>query len=54
MFEELSALKESMNEVLIGLITERVMSKRVMSIGVQASLTRGVQASPSNPQEGPS
>jgi hypothetical protein len=47
MFEELSALEESVKEVLIDLMTERVMSERVMSVGVQASSTRGVQASPS-------
>jgi hypothetical protein len=45
MFEELSTLEESMKEVLIDLMTERVMFGRVMSMGVQVSLTRGVQAS---------
>jgi hypothetical protein len=44
MSEELSAIKESVKEVLINLMTERVMS---MSMGVQESSTRGVQASPS-------
>jgi hypothetical protein len=47
MFEELSAVEESVKEVLIDLMTERFMSERVMSIGVQALSTRGVQASPS-------
>jgi hypothetical protein len=47
MSEELSALEESAKEVLIDLMTERVMSERVMFVGVQASSTRGVQASPS-------
>jgi hypothetical protein len=47
MSEELSAVEESVKEVLIDLMTERVMSERVMSVGVQASSTRGVQASPS-------
>jgi hypothetical protein len=42
MSEELSVVEESMKEVLIDLMTERVMS---MSIGVQTSSTRGVQAS---------
>jgi hypothetical protein len=46
MSEELSALEESVKEVLIDLMTERVMSERVMSVGVQASSMRGVQASP--------
>jgi hypothetical protein len=36
-----------MKEVLIDLMNERVMYERVMSVGVQASLTRRVQASPS-------
>jgi hypothetical protein len=45
MSEELSAVEESVKEVLIDLMTERVMSERVMFVGVQASSTRGVQAS---------
>jgi hypothetical protein len=47
MYEELSIVKESMKEVRIDLMTERVMSERVMSMGVQESMTREVQASPS-------
>jgi hypothetical protein len=47
MFEEISAVKESVKEVLIDLMNERVMSERVMSVGVQASSMRGVQASSS-------
>jgi hypothetical protein len=55
MSEELSAVEESVKEVLIDLMTERVMSERVMSVGVQASSTRGVQASPSTARgSGPS
>jgi hypothetical protein len=42
MSEELSAVEESVKEVLIDL-----MNERVMSVGVQDSSTRGVQASPS-------
>jgi hypothetical protein len=42
MSKELSAVEESMKEILINLMTEKVMS-----VGVQASSTRGVQASPS-------
>jgi hypothetical protein len=47
MSEELSALEESAKEVLADLRTEKVMSERRMSAGVQASSTGGVQASPS-------
>jgi hypothetical protein len=42
MSKELSAVEESMKEILIDLVTEKVIF-----VGVQASLTRGVQASPS-------
>jgi hypothetical protein len=42
MSKELSTVEESMKEILIDLMTEKVMS-----VGVQASSTRGVQASPS-------
>jgi hypothetical protein len=44
--EELSTVEKSMKEVLIDLITERVISERVIIVGVQASSIRGVQASP--------
>jgi hypothetical protein len=47
MSEELSTLEESTKEVLVDLRTEKVMSERRMSAGVQASSTGGVQASPS-------
>jgi hypothetical protein len=47
MSKELSALEESAKEVLTDLRTEKVMSERKMSAGVQASSTGGVQASPS-------
>jgi hypothetical protein len=50
MSEELSAVEESVKEVLINLMNERVMSE-----GIQASSTRGVQASPSTARgSGPS
>jgi hypothetical protein len=39
MSEELSTLKESVKEVLIDLMIERVMSERVMFVGVQVSST---------------
>jgi hypothetical protein len=44
MSDELSAAEKIVEEVLIDLMTERVMS---MSIGVQASSMRGLPASPS-------
>jgi hypothetical protein len=44
MSDELSTAEKVVEEVLIDLMTERVMS---MSTGVQASSTRGLQASPS-------
>jgi hypothetical protein len=44
MSKELRAIEESMKEVLIDLMTKRVMS---MSMGVQASSTKRVQASSS-------
>jgi hypothetical protein len=42
MSDELNTVEESMKEVLIDL-----MAEKVMSIGAQASSTRGVQASTS-------
>jgi hypothetical protein len=48
MSDELNAAKKTIEEVLIDLMTKSVISERVMSVGVQASSTRGVQASPSN------
>jgi hypothetical protein len=45
MSDELTALEESITEVLLNLMTERVISERRMSTRVQASLMRGVQAS---------
>jgi hypothetical protein len=50
MSEELSAIEKSVEEVLIDL-----MAKKLMSIGIQASSMRGVQASPSTARgSGPS
>jgi hypothetical protein len=55
MSDELSAVEKVVEEVLIDLMDERVMSKRRMSISVQASSTRGVQDSPSTARDvGPS
>jgi hypothetical protein len=42
MFEELSIVEESVKEILIDLMTENLMS-----MGIKASSTRGVQASSS-------
>jgi hypothetical protein len=42
MSDELNAAEKVIEEVLIDL-----MAEKVMSVGIQASLTRGVQASPS-------
>jgi hypothetical protein len=47
MSDELTTVEESVTKVLLNLMTERVMLERGMSTGVQASLTRGLQASPS-------
>jgi hypothetical protein len=54
MSDELSAAEKVVEEVLIDLMTERVMSERGLSTGVQASSTRGPQASPSTARAGPS
>jgi hypothetical protein len=54
MSDELTAVEESITEVLLDLRTERVMSERGMSTGVQASSTRGVATSPSTARAGPS
>jgi hypothetical protein len=54
MSDELSTAEESVREVLASLRIERVMSKRGMSTGVQASLSRGVAASPWTAQAGTS
>jgi hypothetical protein len=54
MSDELSAAEKIVKEVLIDLMTERVMSERGLSTGIQASLTRGLQASPSTARASPS
>jgi hypothetical protein len=54
MSDELTVVEESITEVLLDLMTERVMSKRGKSIEVQASSTRGVQASPLTARAGTS
>jgi hypothetical protein len=46
MSDELTAVEESVTEVLLDLMNERDMSERGMSTRFQASWTRGVQASP--------
>jgi hypothetical protein len=52
MSNELTAVEESITEVLLDLMTERVMSERGMSTVFQASSTRGVQASRSTARVG--
>jgi hypothetical protein len=47
MSDELSVVEKVVEEVLIDLMTKRIMSERRMSVGVQESSTRGFQASPS-------
>jgi hypothetical protein len=47
MSDKLSVVEKVVEEVLIDLMTERVMSERRMSAGVQESSKGGVQASPS-------
>jgi hypothetical protein len=54
MSDEFSATEESVREVLASLRAERVMSERGLSTGLQASSTRGVQASPSTARAGTS
>ena len=54
MSDELTVVEESITEVLLDLMTERVMSERRIYTRVQASSTRGVQASPSTAREGTS
>lgn len=54
MSNELTAVEESVTEVLLDLMIESVMSERGVSTGVQASSTRGLQASPSTARAGPS
>jgi hypothetical protein len=54
MSNKLSAAEKVVEEVLIDLMTERVMSEGGLSIRVQASSTRGLQAFSSSARAGPS
>jgi hypothetical protein len=55
MSDELSVVENVVEEILTDLMAERVMSERRMSIGVQESLSGGVQDSPSTARSaGPS
>jgi hypothetical protein len=55
MSDELSVVEKIVEEVLIDLMVERVMSERRMSTGVKESSTGGFQASPSTTRDaGPS
>jgi hypothetical protein len=47
MSDELTAVEESVTKFLLDLMTERVMSERGVSTGVQAYLMRGLLASSS-------
>jgi hypothetical protein len=47
MLDELNAVEKEVEEVMVDLMTKRVMLERRMFAGVQASSTGGVQASPS-------
>jgi hypothetical protein len=55
MSDELSVVEKAVEEVLIELMAERFMSERRMFVGVKASSTGGIQASPSTAhRSGPS
>jgi hypothetical protein len=54
MSNELSAAEKVIEEVLIELMTERVMLEGGLSTGVQASSMRGVHSSPSTTHANPS
>jgi hypothetical protein len=54
MSDELTVVEESVTEVLLNLMTERFMSERGVSTGVQAYSMRGLSASPSTTRAGPS
>jgi hypothetical protein len=47
MSDKLTVVEESETKIFLNLMTERVMSERGVSIGIQASSTRGLSASPS-------
>jgi hypothetical protein len=47
MSDELNTVEKVVEEVLTDLMDERIMLERRMSVGVQASSSGGVQASPS-------
>jgi hypothetical protein len=54
MSDELSVVEKVVEEVLIDLMTKRVMLEKGLSTGVEASSTRGLEASPSTARTGPS
>jgi hypothetical protein len=54
MSNELSVAEKIVEEVLIDLMDERVMSERRMSTGVQASSSGVLPSSPSTARVGPS
>jgi hypothetical protein len=54
MSDALTAVEESVMEFLLELMTERGVSERGVSTGIQASSMRGLSASPSTARVGPS
>jgi hypothetical protein len=54
MSDELTTIEESVMEFLLDLMTEIFMLERGVSIGVQASSTKGLPTSPSTARAGPS
>jgi hypothetical protein len=54
MSDKLTIVEESVTEVLLDLMTERVMLERGLSNGLQASSMRGLSASPSTTRARPS
>jgi hypothetical protein len=54
MFDELTTVEELVTKVLLDLMTERVMSERGLSTGLQESSTRGLPASLSTARAEPS
>jgi hypothetical protein len=54
MSDELNATEKIVEEVLIDLMTNRVMSEHGMSIGIQALSLGALPSSPSTARAGPS
>ena len=54
MSDELNVAEKEVEEILIDLMTKRVMSEKGVSRGVQESSMRGLPSSSSTPRAGPS